>query len=201
MADDVVRDIPEEMVEKATFWNERVGRVEPLREGHPLRWWYGPLKASSDPNQKWCHDCYGVVEESNGRRWCRLCKASQSLLGAAIEAKADAAARELAPAWVRYPVGISSIADLRALIGQVLSAALAGRQVVDDWAAVETAVRRGIEQFARAYWIPANNLHGGDPDRRDRMAARWAEGSAEFVTACIREDLRKAAAGSGSGEG
>lgn len=79
----------------------------------------------------------------------------------------------------------------------VLSAALAGRQVVDDWAAVETAVRRGIEQFARAYWIPANNLHGGDPDRRDRMAARWAEGSAEFVTACIREDLRKAEAGEG----
>lgn len=82
--------------------------------------------------------------------------------------------------------------DATKIARMVLSAALAGRQVVDDWAAVETAVRRGIEQFARAYWIPANNLHGGDPDRRDRMAARWAEGSAVFVTACIREDLRKA---------
>lgn len=209
------RDIPEEMVEKATFWNERVGRVEPLREGQPLRWWYGPLKASSDPDQKWCHDCYGVVEEGNGRRWCRLCKASQPLLDDVIEAGADVATRELAPIWVRYPVGIRSVPDLRTLIGLALSAALAGRTVLhsecdaivpkappEDW----TPSPCGAEM----QWFGCCDI-GHDQrqtlpfDARDRIervlrlegvSSRSAEGAAHRIMRALTEP----AAGSGVGD-
>lgn len=64
---------------RTTYWNERVGCVDPIREGQPLRWVLGPLKASSDPAQKWCYDCYGVVAEEGSRRWCRACKASETV--------------------------------------------------------------------------------------------------------------------------
>ncbi len=61
-----------------------------------------------------------------------------------------------------------------------------------DWDAVEAAVQRGIRDYARAYWIPANSLCGGIPEYQDRMAANWARIGAPFITACIREDLRQA---------
>lgn len=63
----------------STFWNDRVRRVELTREGRPLRWIFGPCKADPDPTQKWCYDCYGVVDEEGNRRWCRACKASEEI--------------------------------------------------------------------------------------------------------------------------
>lgn len=67
------------MTDKPTFWNERVGRVDPIREGQPLRWIFGPCKADPNPNQKWCNDCYGVVVEEGAQRRCRACKASEPI--------------------------------------------------------------------------------------------------------------------------
>lgn len=61
-----------------------------------------------------------------------------------------------------------------------------------DWTVVEAAVQRGIHDYALAYWIPANSLCGGVPEFQRRMATNWASIGAPFVTACIREDLRKA---------
>jgi hypothetical protein len=66
-----------------------------------------------------------------------------------------------------------------------------------NWDVVEAAVQRGIRDYARAYWIPANFLCGGDLDAQARVATNWAKIGAPFVTACIREDLRKAEAGEG----
>jgi hypothetical protein len=61
-----------------------------------------------------------------------------------------------------------------------------------DWDVVQAAVERGIRDYARADWIPANRLCGGIHQYQARMAANWAMSAAPFVTACIREDLRKA---------
>lgn len=61
-----------------------------------------------------------------------------------------------------------------------------------DWDVVQAAVERGIRDFARAYFIPANRLAGDVPEYQDRMAANWGSAAAPFITACIQEDLRKA---------
>jgi hypothetical protein len=83
------------------------------------------------------------------------------------------------------------------VVRAVLEAALAGRTVVEpDWAVVESAVARGIADHAAAYAIPANQLAGGDREQERRMAESWGKTMAPHVTACIREDLRKAASGS-----
>jgi len=85
---------------------------------------------------------------------------------------------------------------------QAFEAALAGRTVPEpeiDWPTVEAAVHRAVTHYARAYWIPANFLCGGIPEAMQRMAENWAKISAPFITACIQEDLRKAAAVSSKG--
>lgn len=62
-----------------------------------------------------------------------------------------------------------------------------------DWETVEGAVRRGVTEYSRAHLIPANGLCGEAPQYQRRMAENWGAVVAPFVTACIREDLRKAA--------
>lgn len=61
-----------------------------------------------------------------------------------------------------------------------------------NWAIVEAAVARGIEHHAAAYAIPANQICGYDRDAQRKLAKSWGQVMAPFVTACIREDLRKA---------
>lgn len=70
-----------------------------------------------------------------------------------------------------------------------------------DWAVVEAAVRQAVIDWALAYWIPANGLCSGVRAHQQKMASNWADGSAPFIAARIREDLRKAASGSPEGGG
>lgn len=74
---------------KSTFWNDRIRAVQPTREGQPLRWILGPCKADPDPTQKWCNDCYGVIAEEGTRRWCRACKASETISDPARQGVVD----------------------------------------------------------------------------------------------------------------
>jgi hypothetical protein len=60
-----------------------------------------------------------------------------------------------------------------------------------DWQAVQDAVQRGIAEYSRAYFIPANQLCGYDTEAQAKLARTWGELAAPYVTACIREDLRK----------
>jgi len=59
---------------------------------------------------------------------------------------------------------------------------------------IESGIQRGLRDFARAYFIPANDLCGGVPEYMDRMAKNWGEAAAPYIAACVREDLRKAEA-------
>lgn len=72
---------------------------------------------------------------------------------------------------------------------------------ITDWSVVESAVASAVRDYARAYFIPANFLCGGDPKLMDIMAGNWGEISAPFIVARIREELRKAAVAESSGGG
>lgn len=124
-----------------TFWNDRVGRVDPTREGQPLRWIFGPLKASSDHEQKWCDDCYGVVVEEGQQRWCRACKASESIADPAQQGVIDDLVRAAGAGvreWLRHREHVwcdecknGGLPTFEQRIAKEIETALTGRAVVD----------------------------------------------------------------------
>lgn len=143
---DGVRDIPEEMVEKA----------------------------AAAYAEFWGHD-YAAMQPDTKAYWRRLPNRILSAALAGVDTRDEGHCSKCGQPFSE---------DVRAVV--------VDEQAKTDWAVVEAAVARGITEHAAAYAIPANRLAGDDRERERRMAESWGKTMAPFVTACIREDLRKA---------